>query len=409
MPGDDEPVIGQEGHGGEALRVVGELIDLEDRTRIDDRVVAPCLDRRQRVVGPRRAAALPGDQDGAILGEGDGRIVVRGDGRMVVDLDLAAAAGKPHLDARRDGVGTARGEALPDDRELSDGVPGDRRVELAVGEAVDQSLHSLGRAGAVEYLSDDVPVEVRPGVVVTLPDHREAEIAGPGDVGIALVADIEGIDQEVVAGWRAVGGVEAGADVEIDRPAAAFVALPDDHEAAVRSHGDGGNDLLAERLGVDLELGRERSAVGAVPPCLNTARGAVTARRCGALPDDDIVAHGIGGNIRHRLGARRHAVDLKLTADRTGQAARSPVPAVRPDERERQQNRQLQTRLHRSLAGPLRQCPAPASNPLACRSLPAPVAARRVGGSAYVTLASAARRRVTQPRNRRKGVFHRPR
>src|SRR5688572_14979324 len=94
------------------------------------------------------------------------------------------------------------------------------------------------------------------------------------------------------------------------------VAPPDDDELAGAHHGVGGDGriaLIARRVGVDAELGAEGGAGAVVALAEDTVAQAVLPV---ALPGHDEVAGGVRGHGRSVLVARRKRVDAELRADR---------------------------------------------------------------------------------------------
>src|SRR5262249_31197169 len=133
-----------------------------------------------------------------------------------------------------------------------------RALLVLVGDGVDAELAALGDARGVVALGEDVPA-VAAGLDVTLPDDEEAAARTHADDGIGLVALGEGVDAELAALGAARGGVALGVDV----PAVAaglVMALPDDDEVVGGVHRDGGVHLVILGAGVDAELAALRSA-----------------------------------------------------------------------------------------------------------------------------------------------------
>src|SRR5439155_24727860 len=90
------------------------------------------------------------------------------------------------------------------------------------------------------------------------------------------------------------------------------VAMPGDDEIAEGSGGDGGNGLTVRRVRVDAELRAEGSAGAGIALAEDTLERAI---REVAGPDDDEVAGGVRRYCRKGLIARRERVHPELRSD----------------------------------------------------------------------------------------------
>jgi len=120
--------------------------------------------------------------------------------------------------------------------------------------------------------------------------------------------------------WGADRGAARGIALALDRgpegvTTRASIALPHHDEVSVGIARDRWRELIARRVGVDLEVGADRGAARVVALALDRAPGAVAAQASVALPDHDEVAAGIARGRWKELIARRVAVDLELRSD----------------------------------------------------------------------------------------------
>ena len=126
-------------------------------------------------------------------------------------------------------------------------------------ERVDAELRAERSAGIGIALAEDaITIAV---LTPTLPDHDEVAggVRGYGRTSLnAKRACRERVHAELRAD-RGAGTDEALAEDAIAR-AVLIQALPDDHETAGGTGGDGRSALIVCRVGVDAELGAERVA-----------------------------------------------------------------------------------------------------------------------------------------------------
>jgi hypothetical protein len=158
----------------------------------------------------------------------------------------------------------------------------------------------------------------RPALVIP-PGDDEIPVGVHRDGRLDLVARGGGVDAELVAHGRPVGGVALG--VNAFRPRVLAAALPDDDEVAVGIDRDRRLDLVSGGIRVDAELVALRGAGGVEP-----AGEDPVAARVRADPGDDEVPVGVGRRRGLLLGAGYGLVDSEL----------------RPDRRERQQQAGLE-------------------------------------------------------------------
>jgi hypothetical protein len=151
---------------------------------------------------------------------------------------------------------------------------------------------------------------VQPQVV---PEDDEVAVGLGGHRRVALIVDGAQVDLEIGA-LRAAGRGEAAREDAEDAAAVLVGTLPGDAEVAVGVGGDRRTTLVSRSVSVDLELAAQRRTARVETPRKNAL--AATVLRRVALPGDDEVAVGVGGDDRTALDAAGVGIDLEIAGER---------------------------------------------------------------------------------------------
>ncbi|EXI75073.1 MAG: hypothetical protein AW07_01307 [Candidatus Accumulibacter sp. SK-11] len=176
-------------------------------------------------------------------------------------------------------------------------------------------------AGRVELLGHGL-VGTDSGAVAPRDDVAAAVQRGDAAVGVAIAGSaVAVVDQHLAA------DLDAGCRVALghDRPAAqaTVVAHPADHEVAIGQHRHIGIGLVVDGVGVDLEFGRTRRAVGVHQPGLHAPVAAVLAV---GMPGHDVTAV-----VQFRqLGEGLVAGDMGVDRERSALRATAGVVVLQP-------------------------------------------------------------------------------
>ena len=213
--------------------------------------------------------------------------------------------------------------ARPHDDEVAGGVHPDGREPLtARGVRIDPELRPGRSAGSVVALAEHALH--RAVLADASPDHDEVSEAIGGDVRGGLMIRREAVDAELRAHRRA-GAREALAEDASGRTVLQ-IALPDDDEVAGGVGGDRGPDLEIGRVRVDPELRAHGIAGDIVALAEDAIAGSVL---WVALPDNHELARGVRGDALLDLEARGEGIDVELRTERdTGAVEALPKETV---------------------------------------------------------------------------------